>query len=82
METPKQGVKYVQWSEICSVNFKDTRTTPLESIWCLYSELWTYFVPYYSVSIVNFKQVNAGWGCMLKEDEYLYFMCVNDVRIG
>ena len=69
-------------SEICSVNHKDTRATSLESFWCLYCELWIYFVLCYSVSIVNFKQVNAGWRCMLKENQYLYFMCVCDVSIG
>ena len=35
------------------VNNKDTR--------CLYCQLWTYFTPSYTISIVNFEQVNAGW---------------------
>ena len=39
---------------------KDTRTT-LASFWCLYCELWTYFTPCFSVSIVNFEHGNAGW---------------------
>ena len=34
--------------------------TPLASFWHLYCELWTYFTPFSSVSIVNFEQVNAG----------------------
>ena len=33
----------------------------MASLWCLYSQLWTYFTPCSSVSIVNFEQVNAGW---------------------
>ena len=28
----------------------------------LYCSLWTYFIPCSGVSIVNFDQVNAGWG--------------------
>ena len=43
------------------VNNKDTRTTPLASFWYLYCQLWTYFIPCSSVSIVKFEQVNAGW---------------------
>ena len=31
------------------------------SVWCFYYQLWTYFTPCTSVSIVNFEQVNAGW---------------------
>ena len=36
------------------------------SVWCLYCELWTYFTPFYCVSIVDFEHVNAIWdvyGC-------------------
>ena len=45
------------------VNKKDTRTKRLQALfWCLYCLLWTYFTPCSSVSIVNFEQVNAGWG--------------------
>ena len=29
--------------------------------WCLYCWLWTYFIPYSSVSIVNFEHVIADW---------------------
>ena len=43
------------------VNNKDTGTTLLSSFWCLYCQLGTYFTPFFSVSIVNFDQVNAGW---------------------
>ena len=46
---------------ICS---KLTIKTPerLQALfWCLYCSLWTYFVPFSSVSIVNFEQVNADW---------------------
>ena len=42
------------------VNNKDTRTMQMASFWRFY-KLWTYFTPCYSVSIVNFEQVNAGW---------------------
>ena len=42
------------------VNNKDTGTTPT-SFWCLYCQFWTFSTPYASVSIVNFKQVNADW---------------------
>ena len=33
----------------------------MASFWCLYCELWIYFTPCSSLSIVNFEQVNAGW---------------------
>ena len=42
-------------------NNKDTRTTPLASFWCPYCYFCTCFATCSSVSIVNFKQVNAGW---------------------
>ena len=29
---------------------------------CLYCQLWRYFTPFSSVSIVDFKQVNVSWG--------------------
>ena len=51
--------------EICSTinmfNNKDTRMMPLASFWCLYCELWTYFLLCFSVSIVNFELVNVCW---------------------
>ena len=40
------------------INNKDTRKA---SFWCLYCQLWTYFTPCSTVSIVNFEQVNADW---------------------
>ena len=43
------------------INNKDTRTTPLVSLRCLYYELLTYFTPCSSVSIVNFEYVIAIW---------------------
>ena len=38
------------------------------SFWCLYCQLWTYFTPCSSVSIVNFEHVNATgyWKSVLK----------------
>ena len=44
------------------VNNKDTRTTPLASFWYLSCLLWTYFTSCFSVSIVSFGKINAGWG--------------------
>ena len=43
------------------VNHKNTRTTSLTSFWCFYCKLWTYFIPFSSVSIVNFEQINVSW---------------------
>ena len=43
------------------VNNKDTRTTPLALVWCLYCLLWTYFTSCSSVSIVNFEHGIASW---------------------
>ena len=37
------------------VNNKDTRTTP-------FFIPWTFFIPCANVFIVNFEEVNAGWG--------------------
>ena len=48
------------------VNNKDTRTTPLVSLRCLYCELLTYFTPCSSVSIVNFEYVIACQTSMMK----------------
>ena len=54
--------------EIVKVNNKDTRTTILTSLWCLYCELWRYLAYFSTVSIVHFEQVNV---CTLKEEEKL-----------
>ena len=43
------------------INNKDARMTPLALFWYLYCYLWTYFTPCFSVSIVNFEHVRAGW---------------------
>ena len=43
------------------VNNKDTRTTPVASFWCFIVNFGHISHPSSSVSIVNFKQVNAGW---------------------
>ena len=42
------------------VNNKDTRR--MTSFWCLYSKLQTNFISCFSVRIVNFEQINTGWG--------------------
>ena len=59
-----------------NVNNKDTRTMPLASFWYLYCSLWTYFYPCSTVSIVNFEQVNAGWGNWLA----LWVHLLNNVK--
>ena len=41
--------------EICS----ELTIKTLVSLWCLYCQLWTYFIPCSSVSIVNCEQLNA-----------------------
>ena len=46
---------------IFKVNNKDTRTTPLALLWCLYCLLWTYFSLYSCVFMVIFERVIAGW---------------------
>ena len=70
IKTLEQGVKYVQ------INNKDTRTTPFASFWFLYCSLWTYFTPCSSISIVNFQQVNAGWGlCRSRKKCYFHSLC-------
>ena len=43
------------------VNNKDTRTTSVTSFWCLYCQFWTYFTPFFSVSIVDVQQVIVCW---------------------
>ena len=42
------------------VDSKNTRITLLTS-WCFYYQLWLYFAPSSSVSVVNFEQVNVNW---------------------
>ena len=43
------------------VKNKDTRTTSVTSFWCFCCQLWTYFTPCPSVSLVKFEQVNVCW---------------------
>ena len=59
----------VMWN-IFKVNNKDTRTTPMASLWRIYCYLQTYFTPCPSVSIINFYQVNADWVCTTKNAIY------------
>ena len=40
------------------LNIKDTRTTSVTSFWCLYYWLWIYCTLFFSVSTVDFEQVN------------------------
>ena len=55
----KQQWKHQKISEICSKLTIKTRTT---SLTCIYCSLWTDFTQCFGVSIVDFEQVNAGWG--------------------
>ena len=45
------------------VNNKNTRTTSLTLFSSFYCELWTYFTPFSSVSIVDFEEVNVSLEC-------------------
>ena len=48
----------------CEICTKLTIKTPerrLALFWCLCCQLWAYFTPWLSVSIVNIEQVSAGW---------------------
>ena len=36
--------------------------------WCLYCELWTYFILCSNVSVINFEHAVAGWACSLIND--------------
>ena len=52
--------------EISSKLTMNTKTTSLTSFWCLYCQLpvsllSTYFIPFSSVFIVDFEQVNVCW---------------------
>ena len=53
------NINTIRRCEICS---KLTIKIPERHLWYLYSQLWTYFTPCSSVSIVNFEQVNAETG--------------------
>ena len=44
-----------KWNML-KVNNKDTRRTSLTSFWCLYCQLWIYFLSFSSVSVVDFEQ--------------------------
>ena len=45
--------------EICSKLTIKTKERHHLSFWCLYCQLWTYFILSFSAAIVNFEQVNA-----------------------
>ena len=67
--------------EICS---KLTIKTPEQPQWRL-KNLWTYFTPCPSVSIVNFEQANAGWkrkerASKMFEKDVIFVVC--DIVIG
>ena len=40
------------------INNKSTRTASMMSFLCFYSLLWTYFLPFSSVSFVDFEQID------------------------
>ena len=43
------------------VNYKETRITFMTPFWYFYCKFSTDFTFFFSVSIVNFEQVNAFW---------------------
>ena len=48
------------------VNNRKTRTTLMTFFWCFYFQLWTYFTPFSSVSIVDFEQESVSWDALHK----------------
>ena len=58
------------------VKNKDTRTTPQENTFARVSFLTFFFTPCSSVSIANFKQVNAGWDSEKLGSAYLQILLV------
>ena len=44
------------WNMFKANNKNTSWTTTMTSFWCLYCSLWTYFIPFSSVSIVDFEQ--------------------------
>ena len=53
------------------INNKDTKTTSLTSFWFLYCFLWTYFIAFSTVPIVDFEQVIICWEWQF-ESLYIY----------
>ena len=56
-------VSYRNTRTRCEIYSKLTinRTTLLLLLWYLYCQLWTYFTPCSTISIVKFEQANVGW---------------------
>ena len=50
---------------VFKVNNKNPRTSSLPLFLCFCCELWTYFTPFSSASIVDFQQVNISWYSIL-----------------
>ena len=48
---------YLLKVKIETLNSKNIRTT----FYCIYCSLWGYFIPFFSVSAVEFEQVNVCW---------------------
>ena len=57
---------FIQPAFTCS----NLTTETLASFRYLYCQLWTYFTPCSSVSIVNFEQINGGWGWKMRKASY------------
>ena len=55
-KAPRQTFAYTE-STIETLNSQDTRTT----FYCISRKLWAYFIPFSSVSGVDFEQVNVCW---------------------
>ena len=46
---------------ILKANNKNTSATAIRLFWCFYCKQWTYFTPFYSVSLVDFESENVSW---------------------
>ena len=84
-----QGWQWKLWSAVWHVFWlhnKDTRATPMSSFWYLYCQCWACFAFCSTVSVVDFKQVYAGWvlvilmtGFLLTNnifDWFIYFVAI------
>ena len=59
METVKKGALMLK------VNNINTRTTSVASFWSFYCELWTYFIPFSSASMVNYEKYEGLFNVFL-----------------
>ena len=59
------------WIMLEAIN-KNTRTMSITSFWCFYCKLWTYFVPFSNVSIVDFEEVNVSWVSSVLVSQWIF----------